>query len=71
VVVFGPAAERLAPLLDRARTVVAAEIDDAIAVAGERLGGAETLLVSPMFPLSLEERGRVAPALRRLLEERE
>ena len=33
---------------------------------GERLSGAEALLVSPMFPVSLEERERIAPALRAL-----
>jgi len=71
IVLFGPAARRVAPLLDPDRAVVAESLPDAIAVAGERLDGAAALLVSPMFPLSLEERGLIAPALRRLLDGRE
>ena len=67
VVLFGPAAGRLAPLLDPTPVVVAGDVEHAVATAGERLSGAHTLLVSPMFPVSLEERERIAPALRALV----
>ena len=67
VVLFGPAAGRLAPLLDPTPVVVAGDVEHAVATAGERLSGADTLLVSPMFPVSLEERERIAPALRALV----
>ena len=63
VVLFGPAAGRLAPLLDPTPVVVAGDLEHAVATAGERLAEAQTLLVSPMFPVSLEERERIAPAL--------
>ena len=67
VVLFGPAAGRVAPLLDHTPVVVADDLEHAVATAGERLAGADTLLVSPMFPVSLEERERIAPALRALV----
>ena len=63
VVLFGPAAKTLAPLLDPRRTLVESSLDEAIAAAARHAEGAEALLVSPMFPLSLEERKRIAPAL--------
>jgi UDP-N-acetylmuramoylalanine--D-glutamate ligase len=63
VVLFGPAAERLAPFFDPERTVRADSLDDAIRVASDRAAGAKTLVVSPMFPLPLEDRERIAPAL--------
>jgi UDP-N-acetylmuramoylalanine--D-glutamate ligase len=63
VVLFGPASEALAPLLDPRRTLVEGSLDEAIAAAARHAEGAEALLVSPMFPLSLEERKRIAPAL--------
>jgi UDP-N-acetylmuramoylalanine-D-glutamate ligase len=66
VVLFGPAARRLAPLLDPDRTFVAAGLSDAIAAAGRRLAGAQALLVSPMFPLAPDERRLIAPELLRL-----
>jgi UDP-N-acetylmuramoylalanine-D-glutamate ligase len=67
VVLFGPAAGRLAPLLDHTTLVVAGDLEHAVATAGERLSGAHTLLVSPMFPVSLPERTQIAPALRALV----
>jgi UDP-N-acetylmuramoylalanine--D-glutamate ligase len=67
VVLFGPAAGRVAPLLDHTPVVVADDLEHAVATAGERLSGADTLLVSPMFPVSLEERERIAPALQALV----
>ena len=66
VVLFGPAADRLAPLLGATPVVVVDDLARAVAIAGERLAGAESLLVSPMFPVSLESRERIAPALRAL-----
>ena len=68
VVVFGPAAERLAPLLGPDRTLVATDLQDAIARAGAHVGGAEALLVSPMFPLPLAARASIAGLLRALAE---
>jgi UDP-N-acetylmuramoylalanine--D-glutamate ligase len=66
VVVFGPAARWLAELLAPARVIVASGVEDAVAEAGEHLAGAGALVVSPMFPVSLEDRQRIAPALRAL-----
>src|SRR5262245_4882239 len=63
VVLFGPAAERLAPFLDPDRTLRAPGLDEAIALASENADGAKVLVVSPMFPLDLAERERIAPAL--------
>jgi UDP-N-acetylmuramoylalanine--D-glutamate ligase len=63
VVLFGPAAERLAPHCDPARTLRAASLDAAIELASDRAEGARVLVVSPMFPLGLEERQRIASAL--------
>ena len=71
VVVFGAAAERLAPLLDPDRTLPAASLEEAIARAGGHAGGAEALLVSPMFPLPLAARESIAGLLRALVESRE
>jgi hypothetical protein len=67
VVLFGPAAGRLAPLLDPTPVVVADDLERAVATAGGRLSGADTLLVSPMFPVSLAEREWIAAALRALV----
>ena len=67
IVLFGPAAGRLAPLLDPTPVVVAGDVEQAVATAAGHLSGAQTLLVSPMFPVSLEERERIAPALRALV----
>jgi UDP-N-acetylmuramoylalanine--D-glutamate ligase len=66
-VLVGPAANRLAPLLDPERTLLAASLDDAIARAAAHAAGAKALLVSPMFPLPLAERERIAPLLRALM----
>ena len=63
VVLFGPAAVRLAPHFDPARTLSAPTVEGAIALASDHAEGAKMLVVSPMFPLSLEERKRIAPAL--------
>lgn len=65
VVAFGPAAARLAPGLGERGVEVrhASGLDEAIAAALGASDGAAAVLVSPMFPLSLEER----EAARRLL----
>jgi UDP-N-acetylmuramoylalanine--D-glutamate ligase len=66
VVLFGPAARRLAPFFDRRRTIRATSLDDAIALASSHAEGAAVLAVSPMFPLPLSDRERIAPALEEL-----
>lgn len=63
VVLFGPAAVRLAPFFDKEKTIRAASLEAAIRLASERAAGAEVLVVSPMFPLPLADRERIAPAL--------
>jgi UDP-N-acetylmuramoylalanine-D-glutamate ligase len=63
VVLFGPAAERLEPHFDRARSLRAESLDDAIRIASQHAEGAKVLVVSPMFPLSIAERERITPAL--------
>ena len=68
VVLFGPAATRLASSFDRRATLRATTLDEAIALASTHAEGAKVLVVSPMFPLSLEDRERIAPALRALSE---
>ena len=69
VVVFGPAAEGLVLRLDPERTVRAPTLADAIWEAGRHARDAGAILVSPMFPLELHERERVAGALRGLARE--
>jgi len=66
VVLFGPAADRLAPHFDRRSTLRAATLDEAIRVASAHTAEAKMLVVSPMFPLSPGERERIAPLLRAL-----
>ena len=66
VVLFGPAAGRLTPFFDPARTVHAADVDTAIALASEHAQGAKVLVVSPMFPLHMADRERITPILRSL-----
>ena len=68
VVLFGPAATRLASSFDRRTTLRATTLDEAIALASTHAEGAKVLVVSPMFPLPLEDRERIAPALRALSE---
>jgi UDP-N-acetylmuramoylalanine--D-glutamate ligase len=68
VVLFGPAADRLAPFFDPERTLSAPGLEDAIALASDHADGAQVLVVSPMFPLDLAERERIAPALAALAE---
>jgi len=68
VVLFGPAATRLASSFDRRATLRAATLDEAIALASSHAVGAKVLVVSPMFPLPLEDRERIAPALRALAD---
>jgi UDP-N-acetylmuramoylalanine--D-glutamate ligase len=63
VVLFGPAATRLAPFFDKEKTIRAASLEAAIRLASERAAGAEVLTVSPMFPLPLADRERIAPTL--------
>ena len=66
VVLFGPAAERLAPFLDPVPLLRAGDVE-----GGDRDGRGPSrrrgaLLVSPMFPLPMGERAVVAPALESL-----
>jgi UDP-N-acetylmuramoylalanine--D-glutamate ligase len=68
VVLFGPAAVRAEPLLGSTPVARADDLAEAVALAGEHLAGADALLVSPMFPISLEAREQVAPALRALAD---
>lgn len=68
VVLFGPAATRLASSFDRRATLRATTLDEAIALASTHAEGAKMLVVSPMFPLPPEDRERIAPALRALSE---
>jgi len=68
VVLFGPAAARLASSFDRRTTRRTTTLDEAIALASSHAEGAKVLVVSPMFPLPLEDRERIAPALRALSE---
>ena len=68
VVLFGPAAARLASSFDRRTTRRTTTLDEAIALASSHAEGAKVLVVSPMFPLPLEDRERIAPALRALAE---
>ncbi|HET6601893.1 MAG TPA: Mur ligase family protein [Gaiella sp.] len=68
VVLFGPAATRLASSFDRRATLRATTLDEAIALASTHAEGAKVLVVSPMFPLPPEDRERIAPALRALSE---
>ena len=68
VVLFGPAAARLGRSLDRRTTLRAETLDEAIGLASTHAEGAKVLVVSPMFPLPLEDRERIAPALRALAE---
>jgi len=68
VVLFGPAATRLASSFDRRLTLRATTLDEAIALASTHAEGAKMLVVSPMFPLPPEDRERIAPALRALTE---
>jgi UDP-N-acetylmuramoylalanine--D-glutamate ligase len=71
VVLFGPAAARLAPFFDRSRTLRARTLDEAIALASKRAEDAKMLVVSPMFPLPPADRERIAPALETLAQARE
>ena len=64
VVCFGPAADRLAPLLPPARRFVVETLDLAIDHAGRSLRSVDAaLVVSPMFPVPQADRERVAEAL--------
>jgi len=65
VVCFGPAGKRVAEGLS-ARQVRVERVDslaDAIAVARERTADAAALLVSPMYPVGLDDRSRIARLL--------
>ena len=66
VVLFGPAASRLARFFDRRRTLRASTLDEAIALASTHAEGASVLVVSPMFPLPPADRERIGPALEAL-----
>ncbi len=71
VVLFGPAAARLAPFFDRSQTLRAQTLDEAIALASEHAEEAKVLVVSPMFPLPPADRESIAPALETLAQARE
>ena len=62
VVVFGEAAPRLVPLLERRRieTTTVSDLATAVAAACEAAGrtGVRTVIFSPLFPVSLEDRAR-------------
>jgi len=66
VVLFGPAAARLAHSFDPHTTLHAATLEEAIALASASAGGAGVLVVSPMFPLRPGDRERITPALQAL-----
>ncbi len=59
-VLFGPAADRLEPLLELRRVPVAraAGLEEAVALALSRLEGAAALVFSPMFPVAVADRQR-------------
>jgi len=63
VVVFGPAARQLADRLPG--TVVAADLDEALALAAGLAAGAAAVVVAPMFPLAPEVRATVPELARR------
>ena len=66
VVLFGPAASRLARFFDRRRTLRASTLDAAIALASTPAEGASVLVVSPLCPLPPADRERIGPALEAL-----
>jgi UDP-N-acetylmuramoylalanine--D-glutamate ligase len=63
IVLFGPAAARLAPLVPAAEIVET--LAEAVARAIELAPGSAAVLVAPMFPLAHEERARI-PELARI-----
>ena len=62
VVLFGPAAGRLGPLLPGAH---AGALDEAVTLALAAAPGAAAVLFSPMFPVALADRERFAALVRR------
>jgi UDP-N-acetylmuramoylalanine--D-glutamate ligase len=68
VVLFGPAADRIEPLLRAVPVRRASSVARAIADAAAHLHGLEALVVSPMFPLAQPVRESVAPALGELVD---
>ncbi len=66
VVLFGPAADRLEPMLQErgVRTLRAEGLDEAVRIAATNLDGAAAWLFSPIFPISLEDRMRFADLTR-------
>lgn len=62
IVLFGPAAERLQPLLAGAERV--GSLEEALTAGRDRARGAASVLVAPMFPLAAEERERLAARAR-------
>jgi UDP-N-acetylmuramoylalanine--D-glutamate ligase len=67
VVLFGEAARRLAPLLERRRLehVVTSDLDTAVVTAAERTTGAGVVVFSPLFPVALADRRRFGALVRR------
>ena len=63
IVLFGPAAAVLSPLLPAAE--LADDLADALRRAAELAAGAAAVLVAPMFPLDPRERARVPQLARR------
>ena len=61
-VLFGPASDRLEPLLARRNvpTVVTHALDEAVDAAAGSLAGANALVFSPMFPVGVPDRERFA-----------
>ena len=62
VVVFGAAASRLAPPLQRRgiEPLVAQSLGEAVALAAQNAPGAAAVVFSPLFPLTLAERAAFA-----------
>ncbi len=67
VIVFGEAGPRLVPLLRRRHVdvVETTTLDDAVTVAARHAAGARTVVFSPLFPVSLEDRARFAHLIAR------
>ena len=67
MIVFGEAGPRLVPLLRRRHVdvVETTTLDDAVAVAARHAAGARTVVFSPLFPVSLEDRARFAHLIAR------
>jgi hypothetical protein len=59
VILFGPAAARIEPLLAGVDIERAGSLDEALEFARRRSSGAAAVVVAPMFPAAVEERLQV------------